>query len=182
MVVGREIFALRADIYRVRATTITADGRAMSTRERELDLVNYTRRQQPTSDVLFCSLIDSVFQSPQFQRPDWARVVPLVRHEIPGGGTFYVLYEIYQLATDSANRHRAEVTYELIEEATGQRAVIPTPSRLVSGSGSTGVATERVHTMDMRPGRYLLVSKVRDLNGQRDASVTAAFVILPRRQ
>ena len=69
--IGREVFILPADIYTFAVTAITADGRTASSRTQDLNLIDYARRNQPVSDVLFYSLIDSTSQSPQFRRPDW---------------------------------------------------------------------------------------------------------------
>jgi hypothetical protein len=183
--IGREVFILPADIYTFAVTAITADGRTASRRTQDLNLIDYARRNQPVSDVLFYSLIDSTSQSPQFRRPDWTRAVPLVVPRVRSGQSFYVLYEIYHLALYSAGSHDAEVTYELVARETGQKAVLPVPRRSVTGTGPTGVAVERIHTMDLKPGRYLLVSRIRDLaeaaRTSPSASVTAEFEILPRR-
>jgi len=184
MAVGREVLTLPADIYTVTVTAVTADGGTASRQVQELNLIDYARRNQPVSDVLFCSLIDSTPQSRQFSRPDWARAVPLVVPRVRSGQSFYVLYEIYHLARYADGQHNAEVSYELVERETRQKAVLPVSRRFVTGLGPTGVAVERVHTMDLKPGPYLLISRVRDLaNAPRPsehASVTAEFEILPR--
>jgi len=185
MAVGREVFTLPADIYTVTVTAATADGKSASRRVQELNLVDYSRRNQPVSDMLFYALVDSTFQSPQFSRRDWARAVPLVVPRVRRGQSFYVLYEIYHLARCSAGDHNVEVSYELVERETREKAILPAPRRFITGRGRTAVAVERVHTMDLRPGPYLLISRVRDLaeaSGQSgQVSVTAEFEILPRR-
>jgi hypothetical protein len=185
LAVGREVLTLPADIYTFTVTAVAADGRSASRTSQELNLIDYSRRNQPVSDVLFYSLVDSTAQSLQFSRPDWARAVPLVVPRVYSGQSFYVLYEIYHLATDSAGNHCAEVNYELVGRETREKAVLPTPRRFVGGLGTTGVAVERVHTMDLKPGPYLLISRVRDLadtsHPVEHASVTAEFEILPRR-
>lgn len=179
--VGRAVFNLPADIYTFTVTAITADGQAASRTVQDLNLIDYSRRNQPVSDVLFYSLIDSTSQSPQFNRPDWARAVPLVVPRVRSGQSFYVLYEIYHLSQDSAGNHNAEVNYELVQRETREKAVLPSPRRYVTGTGPTGVAVERIHTMDLKPGPYLLISRVRDRNDGHAASLTAEFEILPRR-
>jgi hypothetical protein len=179
--VGREVFNLPADIYTFTVTAITADGQAASRTVQDLNLIDYAHRNQPVSDVLFYSLIDSTPQSPQFSRPDWARAVPLVVPRVRSGQSFYVLYEIYHLSQDSVGNHNAEVNYELVQRETREKAVLPSPRRYVTGTGSTGVAVERIHTMDLKPGPYLLISRVRDRNDGHAASLTAEFEILPRR-
>lgn len=183
--VGREVFNLPADIYTVNVTAITADGLTASRRVQNLNLIDYARRDQPASDVLFYSLVDSSSQSPQFSRPDWARAVPLVVPRVRSGQSFYVLYEIYHLAMHSVGTHDAEVTYELVERETREKAVLPVRTRSITGTGRTGVAVERIHTMDLKPGHYLLVSRIKDLaeasRASPPASVTAEFEILPRR-
>jgi hypothetical protein len=185
MAVGRELLRLPADIYTATVTAVTRDGKAASRRTQELNLVDYARRNQPASDVLFYSLVDSTPQSPQFKRSDWARVVPLVVPRVRSGGSFCVLYEIYHIGQDQAGNHRAEVSYELIQRETREKAVLPVRRRFLTSPGTTAVATERVHTMDLKPGPYLLTSRVRDLADASypadHASVTAAFEILPRR-
>jgi hypothetical protein len=181
MAVGREVFNLPADIYTFTVTAITADGRTASRRVQELNLIDYARRNQPVSDVLFYSLIDSTPQSPQFSRPDWARAIPLIVPRVRSGQSFYVLYEIYQLDPDSAGNHNAEATYELLARETREKAVLPSPRRFITGIGPTGVAVERIHTMDLKPGPYLLISRVKDRSDGRTASLTAEFEILPRR-
>jgi hypothetical protein len=182
--VGREVFNLPADIYTLSVTAIAADGQAASRKVQDLNLIDYARRNQPVSDVLFYSLVDSTSQSPQFGRPDWARVVPLVAPRIRSGQSFYVLYEIYHLSQDSTGNHNAEVNYELVQRETREKAVLPAPRRYVTGTGPTGIAVERIHTMDLKPGPYLLISRVRDMSPSSDpshSSVTAEFEILPRR-
>jgi len=181
-IVGREIIYLPVDLYTVTVEAINRDGTIYGTAEQELSLVDYVRRAQPVSDMTFYALIDNVFQSPQFVRPEWQRVIPLPGAEVKTGATFYVLFEIYNLKPDSLNRHRAEVSYEIMEINSRQMAVIPTPVRFITGTGTTGVAQERVHTMDLNPGSYLLIAKIRDLNSERTASVTAQFKILPFNQ
>ncbi len=185
LAVGREVFTLPADIYTFTVTAVAADDQSASLKSQNLNLIDYSRRNQPVSDVLFYSLVDSTPQSPQFRRPDWARAVPLVVRRVHSGRSFYVLYEIYHLNTDSAGNHSAEVNYELVQRETREKAVLPAPRRFINGPGTTGVAVERVHTMDLKPGPYLLVSRVRDLADPSHpldhASVTAEFEILPRR-
>lgn len=181
-VVGRQILWLPADVYRVTVSITRPDRLGSGSRSTELNLIDYVRRQQPSSDVLFYSLVDSTFQSAQFERSDWRRAVPLPGRRLVSGSTFYVLYEVYNLLTDSDGLHHAEAVNELIARETRQAAVIPVPSRTISGPGPTAVVVERVHTMDLRPGPYLYVSRVRDLSSGRTASLTAEFIILPRRQ
>ncbi|MEO0050603.1 MAG: hypothetical protein ABIK42_05620 [candidate division WOR-3 bacterium] len=181
LVVGRQRFFLPADIYQVTANAIIRDGKALGMRRAELNLIDYIRRSQPCSDIIFYALVDSHFQSPQFARQDWSRVVPLVVPEVKTGSTFYILYEIYHLTADSLNRHRAEARYEIMDLVTRQLAVIPTPARFITGSGTTGVGVERIHTMDLNPGNYLLFVRVKDLNNSREVSLTAQFKILPLR-
>jgi hypothetical protein len=179
--VGREVFDLPADIYTFTVTAVTADGQTASRRVQDVNLIDYARRNQPVSDVLFYSLIDSTPQSPQFSRPDWARAVPLVVPRVRSGQSFYVLYEIYHLVPDLTGNHNAEATYELVERETGEKAVLPVTRRFITGTGPTGVAVERVHTMDLKPGPYLLISRIKDRNDGHTASLTAEFEILPRR-
>jgi hypothetical protein len=183
--VGRAVFTLPADIYTFTVTAITADGEAASRKVQDLNLIDYTRRNQPVSDVLFYSLVDSASQSSQFDRRDWARAVPLVVPRVRSGQSFYVLYEIYHLGQDSTGNHNAQVNYELIQRETREKAVLPAPRRYITGAGPTGVAVERIHTMDLKPGPYLLISRVTDMlhppDASPSASVTAEFEILPRR-
>lgn len=183
--VGRQVFDLPADVYNFSVTAITADGQTASRKVQDLNLIDYARRNQPVSDVLFYSLVDSTSQSPQFDRLDWARVVPLITPRVRSGQSFYVLYEIYHLSQDSTGNHNAQVNYELVQRETREKAVLPAPRHYITGTGSTGVAVERIHTMDLKPGPYLLISRVTDMLHPPDASpsvsVTAEFEILPRR-
>ena len=183
--VGREVFDLPADIYTFSVAAVTADGQVASRKVRELNLIDYARRNQPVSDVLFYSLVDSASQGSQFDRRDWSRVIPLAVPRVRSGQSFYLLYEIYHLNQDSTGSHSAQVNYELVQSETREKAVLPAPRRYVTGMGATGVAVERVHTMDLKPGPYLLISRVRDLADASHpvdhASVTAEFEILPCR-
>jgi hypothetical protein len=183
--VGREVFNLPADIYTFTVTAVTAGGDVASRKAQDLNLIDYTRRNQPVSDVLFYSLVDSASQSSQFDRLDWARAVPLVVPRVRSGQSLYVLYEIYHLRQDSTGNHNAQVNYEMIQRETREKAVLPAPRRYITGKGPTGVAVERIHTMDLKPGPYLLISRVTDMLHPPDASppasVTAEFEILPRR-
>ncbi len=177
-VVGRQTLLLPADVYLISVIAVTRNGTARYYQRSELNLIDYIRRSQPCSDILFYSLIDSCYQTPQFERLDWRRVIPLVPPEIPAGGTAYILYELYQIATDTLNQYQLETTYELMATATRQLAVIPNPSRSVTGSGPTAVMVERIHTMDLKPGRYQLLARIKDVIGKRTISLTADFTIL----
>lgn len=179
-IVGRQVFLLPVDVYSVSAFAITREGEAWAERRVKLNLVDYIRRSQPCSDLIFYSLVDSHFQSPQFQRQDWRRVIPLIVPEVTSGSTFYILYEIYNLTIDSLGYHRAVANYEIMDLATRQLAIIPTPSRFITGKGSKGVAVERIHTMDLKPGSYLIVAQIKDLNAPREVLLTTDFKILPR--
>ncbi len=177
-IVGRQVFQLPLDVYTVSASAITIDGKAYTRRHKQLNLIDYVRRAQPGSDLVFYALIDSTFQSPQFERPDWRRVIPLVVPEIHSGGTFYLLYEIYNLTVDSLKQYWIEANYELIKLPQYQAVVVPTPTRFISGKGSTAVVVERLHTMDLNPGDYLVTARVQDLNSNRSTAITASFKIL----
>jgi hypothetical protein len=65
--VGREVFNLPADIYTVTVTAVTADGRNASRHVQDLNLIDYAHRNQPVSDVLFYSLVDSTTTSAKTQ-------------------------------------------------------------------------------------------------------------------
>ncbi len=177
LAVGREVFRLPADVYTVTVKAWSADGSVTAQKTGKLNLLDYVRRAQPSSDMMFYSLADSTFQSPQFVKTPWLRLVPMVQPLVRTGHTFYALYELYNLGLDEQGRHRVEADYEIIERTTNQLAVVPTPTRFVTGSGLKAVVVERVHTMDLRPGPYLLVARVRDLEKNRDISLTARFRI-----
>ncbi|MEO0078111.1 MAG: hypothetical protein ABIK86_03820 [candidate division WOR-3 bacterium] len=179
-IVARQTLWLPADAYRVMLTLARLGQLGSGTRVSELNLIDYIRHQQPCSDALFYSLVDSSYQSSQFARSEWRRVIPLPHRRVISGSVFYVLYEIYSLRPDNDGQHRIEVTSELIAKETRQLAVIPVPSRFISGSGSTATVVERIHTMDLKPGPYLLVSRILDLNSGRTTSLTAEFEIAPR--
>ncbi|MBN2537167.1 hypothetical protein JXB37_02700 [candidate division WOR-3 bacterium] len=179
LAVGRQAFRLRADDYRLRVTVSLPDGSSFE-QERRVNLLDYVRREQPVSDLAFYALADSSFQSPQFSAHDWTRLVPAVRTSFPSGGTFYVLYELYNLANDSSGDHRVEATYQLINEDDRKLALVPTPPRFAAGPGATATIVERVHLMDLRAGPYLLVCRIRDLVSGRELSLTARFRIQPR--
>ncbi len=177
-VVGRQVFSLPADIYTVTGTARTLNGRAYARCQKELNLIDYIRRAQPCSDMIFYALIDSTFQSPQFERPDWRRVIPLVVPEVQPGGVVYLLYEVYHLQVDSLHQHRIEATYELMNLPRRQSVIVPAPTRFISHQGATAVVVERLHTMDLNPGEYLIVARVQDLNGGRSLTLTGTFNIL----
>lgn len=177
LAVGRQVFGLKADVYKVRVEATTRDARAFAAVELKLDLIEYVRRAQPSSDVVFCSLIDSSSQSPQFARGNWRRFIPLVRPEVKSGSTLYVYYELYNLGLDGAGWSRVEVTYDMVDEDTRLMAVIPTPARFSSTDGPKATIVERVHTMDLKPGPYLLVARCRDLASDRELTLTGRFTI-----
>jgi len=180
-IVGRQTLDLPVDNYAVTVSATTIDGKSWTQINQQLNLIDYVRRAQPCSDIIFYTLVDSTFQSPQFERSDWRRVVPLIPQEVSLGSTCYILYEIYNLTVDSLNRHRLEATYEIVDLAKKQAMVIPTPTRFIAGTGTTGVAVERFHTMDLKPGAYLIIARVRDLNSNKTVSLTAPIRLKPEK-
>ncbi|OYD14773.1 hypothetical protein CH330_07635 [candidate division WOR-3 bacterium JGI_Cruoil_03_51_56] len=180
LAVAREVFHLHADVYTVSVQAISSEGSAECTQTGKLNLLDYVKKAQPISDIVFCSLADSTFQAVQFERLGWRRLVPMIVPKVRSGQTFYLLYELYNLGLDQEAWHRAEARYEIIEQTTRQFAIVPTPAKFISGPGSEAVVVERVHTMDLRPGDYLLVARIHDLEKKRDISLTARFRIVPR--
>jgi len=178
LAVGRQVFNLAADVYDLTVTAVSADSARYSTVTRTLNLIDYIKRVQPSSDLAFYFLADSTFQSPQFEARGWRRLVPLVTDEVSPGQSFYAVFELYNLDTDQGGRHRVEADYDIIEQQTSQLAVVPTPTRFAAGDGPTAVIVERVHTMDLRPGSYLLVARCKDLESGREVSVTGQFRIV----
>jgi hypothetical protein len=104
----------------------------------------------------------------------------LVEPAISSGRTCYVLYQLYNLVQDSADGHRLEADYDFIEESSRQVAVAATPPRFISGLGASATVVERVHTMNLRPGNYLIVARVRDLQSDRRVSLTTRLRIAAR--
>jgi hypothetical protein len=90
------------------------------------------------------------------------------------------MYELYNLGLDSAGNHEVEADYDFIEESTRQLAVPASPRRYVTGPGPTARVVERMHTMNLRPGSYLIVARVRDVAAGRPLSLTTTIRIAPR--
>ena len=180
LAVGRMVLELPADNYDLVMVAVNDDGTFATTQKRNLNLLDYVRRAQPASDVVFCSLVDMTSQSPQFERGDWKRLVPMVLPLEHSGRTFSILYELYNLGTDEEGRHDVQASYDIIHSDTHQSAVVPTPEKRDTDPGTTATLVERVHTMDLRPGNYLLVARARDVIRERDLSLTARFTILER--
>ncbi|UCG43951.1 MAG: hypothetical protein JSU73_04895 [candidate division WOR-3 bacterium] len=180
LVVGREVFQLVADVYEVTILALASGGSASGEKKMTLNLVDYVRRAQPGSDIMLYQVADSTFQTPEFSRGNWQRLVPMVRPEVTSGQSFYVMYELYNLGQDEEGSHRVEADYEMYEQASRHLAVVPSPPRFILGQGPTATVVERVHTMDLRPSNYVLVCRVKDRERGRDISLTSRFRILPR--
>ncbi len=179
LAVGLESFCLPADVYTVTVRAWSADGSVEAERVRKLNLVDYVRRAQPASDVVFYSIADSTFQSPQFEGHGWRRLAPAVRPEVVSGRTLYVMYELYNLGLDRSGSHYADVDYEILEESTRRLVIIPTPRKVLTGRGVKVVVVERLHTMDLHTGNYILVVRARDNESDRDLALTGQFRIIP---
>jgi len=180
MVVGREVFRLVADVYEVTVLVLSSNGSARGEKKMTLNLVDYVRRAQPGSDIMLYQVADSTFQTPQFSRGSWQRLVPMITSEVASGQSFYMMYELYNLGQDEEGSHRVEADYEMYEQASRHVAVVPSPPRFISGHGPVATVVERVHTMDLRPSDYVLVCRVKDRERGRDVSLTRRFRILPR--
>ena len=180
LAVALDRLTLAADVYSVTLTVTTADGKSAATRTAELNLVDYVRRAQPASDVVFYSLADSSFQSPQFSRSGWPRLVPLAGARVRAGSTCYIMYELYNLGLSASGDHSIETDYDFIEDATRQMTLAATPKRFVTGPGTTARIIERVHTMNLRPGFYLVVARVKDTEPDQAISLTSRLEIVPR--
>jgi hypothetical protein len=180
LAVALDRLTLAADIYSVTLTVITADGKAAATRTAELNLVDYVRHAQPASDVVFYSLADSSFQSLQFSRSGWPRLVPLAGARVRSGSICYIMYELYNLGLGPTGDHSIETDYDFLEEATRQMTLAATPRRFVTGPGTTARVVERVHTMNLRPGFYLVVARVKDTETGQTTSLTSRLEIVPR--
>jgi hypothetical protein len=180
LAVSRAQFGYEPGNYTIEVLAVTASGRARGEASARVNTIEYSRADRPLSDIILYSLVDSTFQSPQFTRTDWQRVVPLATERVRPGQAFYALYEVYNLGLDSLGNHAFEASYEIIERDLRRAAVIATPVRHYFGAGPTATVVERVHLMDLRPGRYLLVTRVTDAAGGRQSSGTVNFEITTR--
>ncbi len=178
--VALERLYLPADVYRVRIEIVAGNGRAAGSRSAELNLIEYARRAQPASDIVFYALADSTYQSEQFRRSGWLRLIPNCGRQLRSGSTGYLLYELYNLGVDSTGSHRLEADYDFIERSTRQVTFPASPQRFVTGVGATARIVERIHTMNLRPGTYLIVARANDLQAARQITLTSELEITPR--
>ncbi len=141
-----------------------------------VDILDYMNDAKKISDIIIAKLIDDEFTCEKFEKPSISRVVPYVSNVLPVNLPFYFYVEIYNLGVKDG-QHHIELNYEIYNLKKGRREFIEVLKQREIGDGDVAYVATKYHPMDLPPGEYLVVIKMRDLVNRDECSAVKDFVL-----
>jgi hypothetical protein len=133
-----------------------------------VNLIDYQDDAKEISDLIPARLIDNSFIHEKFNKPV-GRVIPLLENELPVHKPFYFYSEAYNLETKDG-LHRLRTTYEVYNKEKMRQEVVDVMIKDWIEPGTTAYLGTEYHPMDLDPGNYIIVLKVRDLISSKERS------------
>lgn len=167
---------LKPEIYRVEVTVSDLKLQRTGKKTFAVDLVEYTDDVKEISDLVLARLIDRAFTYEKFEKPV-GRVIPLLRSVVPVHRPFYLYAEAYNLETKDG-MHQVRTVYEVYNKDRMRQEIVDVMVRDWIEPGNTAFLGAEYHPMDLVPGNYMIVLKVKDIISGQERSAVAEFVMV----
>jgi len=162
---------LKPDEYRVEIDLIDVKNRRSGKKEFSVNLIEYQDDTKEISDLIPVRLIDKSFTHEKFDKPV-GRVIPLLETELPVHRPFYFYSEAYNLDTKDG-MYRVRTTYEVYNKERMRQEVVDVMIKDWIEPGNIAYLGAEYHPMDLLPGNYIIVLKVKDLISGKERSAVA---------
>lgn len=167
--------------YRVSIELYDYQTRSAGKKEIFVNLLEYAEDVKEVSDLIPAALIDESFTAEKFQKPV-GRVIPLVNNAMPIHRPFYFYHEVYNLETKNG-LHQIRTTYQIFNLQ--DRRDLPIEEEVVDvllqelfEEGDVAYLAAKYHPMDLLPGRYLIVTKDKDLLSGKERTTIGEFELI----
>lgn len=162
---------LKPEEYRVEVELVDLKEKRSAKKEFTVNLIEYQDDVKEISDLIPVGLIDRSFTHEKFEKPV-GRVIPLLETDLPVHKPFYFYSEAYNLETKDG-LHRVRTTYEVYNKERMRQEVVDVMIKDWIEPGNTAYLGAEYHPMDLAPGNYIIVLKVKDLiSGKERSAVT----------
>ncbi|UCF71460.1 MAG: hypothetical protein JSW49_04090 [candidate division WOR-3 bacterium] len=159
--------------YRVEVTLFDMKRNRAGKQEFSVNLIEYQDDVKEISDLIPVRLIDRAFTHEKFEKPV-GRVIPLLQTALPVHKPFYLYSEAYNLQTKDG-MYRVRTTYEVFNKEKMRQEVVDVMIKDWIEPGNTAYLGAEYHPMDLVPGSYMIVLKVKDLLSGKERSAVAEF-------
>ncbi len=164
---------LKPEEYRVEIALSDLKNRRIGRKEFNVNLVEYQDDVKEISDLIPARLIDHTFTHEKFEKPV-GRTIPLLNTVLPVHMPFYLYSEAYNLETKDG-MYRVRTTYEVYNKEKMRQEVVDVMIKDWIEPGNTAYLGAEYHPMDLVPGSYMIVMKVKDLLSGKERSAVAEF-------
>ncbi len=164
---------LKPEEYHVEVSFFDMKNERVGRKEFDVNLVEYQDDVKEISDLIPARLIDRTFTHEKFEKPV-GRTIPLLNTTLPVHDPFYLYSEAYNLETRDG-MYRARTTYEVYNKERMRQEVVDVMIKDWIEPGNTAYLGTEYHPMDLLPGSYMIVLKVKDLVSGKERSAVAEF-------
>lgn len=170
---------LKPEEYRVELELIDMKNERSGKKELSVNLIEYQDDVKEISDLIPVRLIDKSFTREKFEKPV-GRVIPLLETDLPVHRPFYFYSEAYNLETKEG-LYRVRTTYEVYNKEKMRQEVVDVMIKDWTEPGNIAYFGAEYHPMDLVPGNYIIVLKVKDLiSGKERSAVTEVRLTEPQ--
>ena len=170
---------LKPEQYRLELELFDMKNEKAGKKELLVNLIEYQDDVKEISDLIPVRLIDKSFTHEKFDKPV-GRVIPLLTTELPVHRPFYFYSEAYNLDTKDG-LHRVRTTYEVYNKERMRQEVVDVMIKDWIEPGNIAYFGAEYHPMDLVPGNYIIVLKVKDLiSGKERSAVTEVRLFGPQ--
>ncbi|MDH4210307.1 MAG: hypothetical protein OEV79_02525 [candidate division WOR-3 bacterium] len=164
---------LKPEEYHVEVSLFDMKNERIGKKEFDVNLVEYQDDVKEISDLIPARLIDRTFTHEKFEKPV-GRTIPLLNTTLPVHDPFYLYSEAYNLETRDG-MYRVRTTYEVYNKERMRQEVVDVMIKDWIEPGNTAYLGTEYHPMDLLPGSYMIVLKVKDLVSGKERSAVAEF-------
>lgn len=167
---------LKPEEYHVEVMLFDMKNGRSGMKEFDVNLVEYQDDVKEISDLIPARLIDRTFTHEKFEKPV-GRTIPLLNTTVPLHNPFYLYCEAYNLETRDG-MYRVRTTYEVYNKERMRQEVVDVMIKDWIEPGNTAYLGAEYHPMDLLPGSYMIVLKVKDLISGKERSAVAEFTLV----
>jgi hypothetical protein len=170
---------LKPEEYRVELELTDIKNKRSGKKELSVNLIEYLDDVKEISDLIPVRLIDKSFTHEKFEKPV-GRVIPLLETDLPVHRPFYFYSEAYNLETKEG-LYRVRTTYEVYNKEEMRQEVVDVMIKDWIEPGNIAYFGAEYHPMDLVPGNYIIVLRVKDLiSGKERSAVTEVRLTEPQ--
>ena len=159
---------LKPEEYRVEVGLVDMKTGRGARKDLLVNLIEYQDDVKEISDLIPARLIDDAFTHEKFDKAV-GRVIPLLDRELPVHRPLYFYSEAYNLETKDG-LHRVRTIYEVYNKEKMRQEVVDVMIKDWIEPGNTAYLGTEYHPMDLDPGNYIIVLRVRDLISDKERS------------